>query len=115
MDKKELIQLLEQGWITKEALMVALGTIERNTRLILQELNAELEAEGRCVLSSASRRGYHIPSVNDRDDLETAKIAERELESKAISIFERRRAIRKYIGIAEAMTMKGAPVQGVLF
>ena len=112
MDRKELIQLLEQGWITKEALMVALGTNERNTRLILQELNAELEAEGRCVLSSASRRGYH---VNDRDDLETAKIAERELESKAISIFERRRAIRKYIGIAEAMTMKGVPVQGVLF
>ena len=115
MDRKELIQLLESGWITKEELQAELGLPERAVRSVLQDLNAELEAEGRCVLSSASRRGYHIPSVNDEDDLETAKIAERELESKAISIFERRRAIRKYIGIAEAMTMKGAPVQGVLF
>ena len=115
MDRKELIQLLESGWITKEELQAELGLPERAVRSVLQDLNAELEAEGRCVLSSASRRGYHIPSVNDRDDLETAKIAERELESKAISIFERRRAIRKYIGIAEAMTMRGVPVQGSLF
>ena len=115
MERAELIQLLESGWITKEELQAELGTNERNARLILQELNSELEAEGRCVLSSASRRGYHIPSVNDADDLETARIAEKELESKAISIFERRRAIRKYIGIAEATTRKGVPVQGTLF
>lgn len=114
MDKKELIRLLEERWITKEELQSLLGMNERGVRLVLADLNIELGKEGRCVLSSAGRRGYHIPSVDCDEDIEWAVAVEKELESKAISIFERRKAIRCFLNRAGSRD-RATYVQGSLF
>lgn len=102
MNETDIILALEQDWVTKEQLQRWLNMGERGVRAYIEELNIKLMVYGRCVLSTASKKGYHIPDRHSETDLQIAMAAEKELENKAISIFERRKAIRHFIERAKA-------------
>lgn len=110
MGKEELIRLLEKDWVSRDILQDILQMSDRKVRLFLSGLNEELSRIGKCVLSSGSRKGYHIPSVDNKEDIEMARLIEKELRSKAISIFERRMAISGFLKLAE-----NDPIQDTLF
>lgn len=97
MNEFDLILWLEREWVSKESLMKSLNMSERAVRDYMAELNIRLSEHGKCILSTASRKGFHIPSFYREEDLALAHQIDKELESKAISIFERRKAIRNYI------------------
>ena len=74
-----------------------LGCSERGARAYTEELTQKLIPLGTCVLSTAAKKGYHIPDIGNPEDIELARIAVDELKSKAISIFERRKAIDNFL------------------
>lgn len=97
MTEEEIIHELRRRWITKEELCVMLECSERGARAYTEELTQKLIPFGTCVLSTAARKGYHIPDINNPEDVELARTAVNELKSKAVSIFERRKAIDNFL------------------
>lgn len=98
MSEEQIIDELRKRWVPREELADMLGTTERGARAYTEELTQRLAALGTCVLSTAARKGYHIPSHDNPEDVELAKNASKELESKAISVFNRRKAINAFLG-----------------
>lgn len=97
MTEEEIIHELRSRWVPKEELSEMLGCSERGARAYTEELTQKLIPFGTCVLSTAAKKGYHIPDLNNPEDVELARIAVDELKSKAISIFERRKAIDNFL------------------
>lgn len=97
MTEEEIITELRARWVDRLELAEMLGCSERAARAYTEELTQKLSAFGTCVLSTAARKGYHIPDPNNPEDVELARTAIDELKSKAISIFERRKAIDNFL------------------
>ena len=97
MTEEEIIHELRSRWVDKSELSEMLGCSERGARAYTEELTQKLIPFGTCVLSTAARKGYHIPDLNNPEDVELARVAVGELKSKAISIFERRKAIDNFL------------------
>jgi len=111
----ELILKLQQGWVSREELQVLLETTERGARKVIEELNEELKGFNSCVLSTARKTGYHIPSAYNQDDVQLANVILEELKNKAISIFERRSSIENFIKYAASAKEGENHIQGELF
>jgi len=92
-----------------------LGMSERACRDYMADLNERLSVYGKCILSTAARKGYHIPNPFDETDMLLAMQADKELESKAISIFQRRKAIKNFIQFANSAKEARKEVQLSLF
>lgn len=100
MDDSDLILLLESRWVTREELCVILGMADRAVRSYIEDLNVRLAKYGKCILSTSGRTGYKIGNWSSEEDIALAMRIDKELESKAISIFERRKSIRQFISYA---------------
>lgn len=115
MSENEIIRVLTERWVTREELCLMLGTSDVAMRAYVSDLNRRLAERHSCVLSTATRRGYHIPDATCEDDVRVALHAIDELKNKAISIFERRKALEDFTKYAEAIRKEPEPVQGSLF
>lgn len=115
MTDSEIILRLENGWLTREELSSMLGLSDRATRAYIEELNKTLRPYGKCVLSSASRKGYHIPNPCNEEDIAIANAVVNELKSKAISIFERRQSVEDFLKSAESARSTESTIQLTLF
>jgi len=102
MSDAEIILALESRWVTRDELREMLGVPDRAVRSYIEDLNIKLQSYGRCVLSTSSRPGYHIPSAYNEDDIAMANAVVAELESKAISIFQRRKSVTEFLKSAES-------------
>lgn len=114
-DDATIILLLEKGWVSKEELRAQLGLSERAVRDYLAGLNERLAPYGKCILSTASRKGYKIPNAHNDDDLRIVAAAVAELKSKAISIFERRKVLEDFLKNAQTAKDEDRQVQLTLF
>lgn len=115
MNETDIILALEQRWVSRVEIAEMLGTNDSSARAYIAELNLRLRSYGKCVLSSATRKGYHIPSPYNDDDITVANIAVNELKSKAVSIFERRQAIEDFLKYAESAKASQNEIQLTLF
>lgn len=100
MTEQEIIKELQSRWVPREELSNMLGLPDRAARGYLEELSRKLEAFGMCILSTAAKKGYHIPDPTSEEDVRIAGTAVNELKSKAISIFERRKSIENFLSKA---------------
>lgn len=114
-DDASIILMLERGFVSKEELKATLGLSERAVRDYLAGLNERLAPYGKCVLSTAARKGYKIPNAHDPEDIRLVTAAVAELKSKAISIFERRKVLEDFIKNAETAKNEEGQVQLQLF
>lgn len=114
-DDATIILLLEQRWVSKEELRATLGMSERAVRDYLAGLNERLAPYGKCVLSTAARKGYKIPNAHNDEDLRLAAAAVEELKSKAISIFSRRKVLEDFLKNAQTAKEEQGHKQLVLF
>lgn len=114
-DDASIILMLENGWVSKEQLRATLGLSERAVRDYLAGLNERLAPYGKCILSTAARKGYKIPNAHDPEDIRVATAAVAELKSKAISIFERRKVLEDFIKNAQTAKEEEGQVQLQLF
>jgi len=116
MSNNEIMLRLEHGWVTKEELQRMLGGVsERAARDYIAELNIELLPFNKCVLSTSARKGFHIANPFSEEDKEIAIHASKELESKAISIFQRRKALENFIKFTESAKESAKTIQLTLF
>lgn len=98
MNDSNILLALESGWLTREELRKMLGgASDRKARAYIEELNQQLQAYGKCIVSTSSRAGYHIPNPLLEEDMELVRDAIAELKSKAVSIFERRKVLEDFI------------------
>lgn len=88
---------------------------ERRARAYTENLTKRLLGQNSCVLSTASKVGYHIPNPRNEEDLQLARMAVNELKSKAISIFERRKPIENFISYAVSLEDSKNSIQLSLF
>lgn len=115
MTEADIILALEQRWATRDELKVMLGCSDRAARAYIEELNERLMAYGKCVVSTSSRAGYHIPSPYNQQDLEIVAQAIEELKSRAISVFERRKVLENFIKNSVSLKETEKEVQLSLF
>lgn len=115
MNDADIILNLESRWVTREELCDMLGSNDRAVRSYIEDLNIRLKGHGKCVLSSSSRKGYHIPNPLSEEDVAIANMVLNELKSKAISIFERRQSVENFIKFAESAKVVGKEEQITLF
>ena len=115
MTDTEIILALESRWVTREELTDMLGATDRAARSYIEELNIRLKSHGKCVLSSSSRRGYHIGNPYNEEDIALANAVLVELKNKAISLFERRQSVENFIKMAESAKASETEVQLSLF
>lgn len=115
MTDSEVILALESRWISREELAEMLGLTDRATRSYLENLNTTLRPYGKCILSTASRKGYHIPSPFNDEDVAIANHVVNELKNKAVSLFARRQAIEDFLKYAESAKAVQDVVQLSLF
>lgn len=115
MNDIDIILALESRWVTRQELSEMLGMGDRAARAYIEDLNIRLKAYGKCVLSSATRKGYHIPNPLDEEDVALANAVLNELKNKAISIFERRQSVENFIKFAESAKVVGKEEQITLF
>lgn len=115
MSESEIILALENRWISREELAEMLGTNDRAARAFIEDLNVTLRSFGKCILSSASRRGYHIPNPLDPEDVALANAVLNELKNKAISLFVRRQSIEDFLKYAESAKDSQYETQLTLF
>ena len=92
-----------------------LGMADRATRAYVEDLNTKLRSYGKCILSSSSRKGYHIPSPYNEEDVSLANAVLVELKNKAISLFTRRQAVEDFIKSAESARAAQCETQLTLF
>lgn len=97
MTEQELILRLEHGWVSRQEVATMLGCSDRKARSYIEELNQQLKQYGKCILSTSSRNGYHIPDHNSEEDRMLVERAIAELKSKAVSIFEHRQALEEFL------------------
>lgn len=95
--KQTIIDELHKRWVSKQEIGEMLGCDERAVRTFIAGLNHKLAGEGKCVLSSSRRRGYHIPNRDNIEDFGAALQAARELKGRAIAIFQRRKVLEDWI------------------
>ena len=81
MSELEIIATLRKRWIPKEELAAMVGTTERGVRAYTEKLTQKLIPLGTCVLSTASRKGYHIPDPENDIDVAIAELADKELKN----------------------------------
>lgn len=99
----EILLALESSWVSKEELMLLLGGVsERVARSYIEALNDKLSKYGKCIVSTAARKGYHIPDRNNLEDLKIVANAIEELKSKAVSIFTRRKTLEDFLNNAKS-------------
>jgi len=115
MNDTDIILALESRWISREELCAMLGTNDRAVRSYIEDLNVRLRSHGRCILSSSSRRGYHIPNPLSEEDVAFANHVLDELKSKAISIFARRQAVEDFIKFSQSAKDATKETQLTLF
>ena len=115
MSESEIILALENRWVSREELAEMLGTNDRAARAFIEDLNVTLRSFGKCILSSASRKGYHIPNPLDPEDVALANAVLNELKNKAISLFVRRQSIEDFLKYAESAKASDTEVQLSLF
>jgi len=115
MNDTDIILALESRWISREELCAMLGTNDRAVRSYIEDLNIRLKSYGKCVLSSSSRRGYHIGSPYSEEDVALANAILNELKNKAISIFERRQSVENFIKFSESAKASESETQLSLF
>lgn len=115
MTDSDIILALEERWLTRQELGRMLGLSDRAVRSYMEELNNRLASHGKCVLSSASRTGYHIGNPHNPEDIAIANLVVKELESKAISIFQRRKAVTDFLKYAESAEETERTIQLTLF
>jgi transcriptional antiterminator len=115
MSEMDVVLLLESKWVTREELHDLLGIPDRAVRSYIEDLNIKLQSYGKCILSTSSRAGYHIPSPHNEDDIAVANAVIAELESKAISIFQRRKAVTEFLKYAESAKASQRETQLTLF
>lgn len=101
MTEEEIITALKERWVPREELASMLGLAERQSRVWVENLTQRLLPMNLCVLSTAAKKGYHIPSPTNEEDVKLAEGALQELKSKAISIFERRKPIENFLKKAD--------------
>jgi hypothetical protein len=97
MTESEIIRELQSRWVSRDELCTMVGLKDAQMRVWMAGLNIKLQNLGMCVLSTASRKGYHIPSADNSDDVALCEVALAELKSKAIAIFERRKSIEGFL------------------
>ena len=66
-------------------------------------------------ISDSSRKGYHIGSPHNEEDVALANAILVELKNKAISIFERRQSIENFIKFSESARASEKEQQLTLF
>jgi biotin operon repressor len=115
MSDSDIILALESGWLSREELSQMLGVPDRAVRNYIEDLNIRLRSHGRCVLSSSSRKGYHIPNPLSDEDVAFANHVLDELKSKAISIFARRQAVEDFIKFSQSAKDAQRETQLTLF
>lgn len=115
MSDADVILKLEGGWISREELSQMLGLPDRAVRSYIEDLNTRLRSHGRCVLSSSSRRGYHIPNPLSEEDVAIANLVLQELKAKAVSIFTRRQAVEDFIKFSQSAKDAQRETQLTLF
>lgn len=115
MSDSEIILELESRWVTREELREMLGIPDRAVRSYIEDLNIRLQSYGKCVLSTSSRAGYHIPSEYNEADIALANQVIAELESKAISIFQRRKSVTEFLKLAASAKEASHEQQLTLF
>ena len=115
MNDAEVILALEGGWLSREELSQMLGLPDRAVRSYIEDLNTRLRSHGRCILSSSSRKGYHIPNPLSDEDVAIANHVLDELKSKAISIFTRRQAVEDFIKFSQSAKDASRETQLTLF
>lgn len=115
MTESDIILVLESGWVTRQELSEMLGMGDSAVRQYIADLNVRLKSYGKCVLSSASRVGYHIPNPLDDEDVALANFVLDELKKKALSIFERRQSIENFVRYAETSKSAGKTERITLF
>lgn len=115
MNDTDIILALESRWVTREEIAEMLGTNDRAARSYIEELNLRLKSHGKCILSSSSRKGYHIGNPYNEEDIALANAVLVELKNKAISLFERRQSVENFIKMAESAKAAENEVQLLLF
>ena len=115
MTDSEIILALESRWVSREELSEMLGASDRVARGYIEELNLRLKSHDKCVLSSSTRKGYHIGNPCSDEDIALANAVLVELKNKAISLFERRQSIENFIKMAESAKAAKNEVQLTLF
>lgn len=97
MADEEIIRELRTRWVSREEIGQMLGVPDRAARSYIEELNKKLEVFDLCIISTSSKKGYFIPDPAKPEDIELAERVLDELQSKAISIFDRRKAINNFL------------------
>ena len=115
MTDGDIILALEERWVSRDELQRMLGSGDRGVRAYIADLNTRLKDYGKCILSTSSRKGYHIPNPMDEDDLELVRGAVEELKSKAISIFEHRQSLENFLRTAQEKAEQPRITQLTLF
>lgn len=120
MTDAEIIRELKSRWVSKWELCDMLNLPrtsngERKARLYTEQLTQVLLTQNSCVLSTAARKGYHIPDPLDEGDVALARGAVEELKSKAIAVFERRKPIENFLKFSTSMQDAIGNVQLTLF
>ena len=115
MNETDIILALESRWVSREELCTMLGTNDRAVRAFIEDLNIRLKSHGKCVLSTSSKKGYHIGNPCSDEDVALANAILEELKSKAISIFERRQSIENFIKFSESAKASESDIQLSLF
>lgn len=115
MSETEIIRELTSRWVTREELCAMLGVPDGVARAYIRDLNERLAECHSCILSTAARKGYHIPNPRCEEDVRLVIHADTELKNKAISIFERRRVLADFVKYAETLETQPELIQGTLF
>lgn len=115
MTETDIILALESRWVSRDEIAAMLGTSDRAARSYIEDLNIRLKSHGKCVLSSSTRRGYHIPNPLSEEDVAIANSAVNELKNKAVSLFTRRQAIEDFLKFAETARDTDGETQLSLF
>lgn len=115
MTRETVISVLKSGWIPRSTLADMLEMNDLETRMFVRDLNLSLKDEGLCILSSSTKRGYHIPDPTNEKDVALAMKVVRELKAKAASIYERSSVIDDFIKFSTSAKTASGVVQLDLF
>lgn len=95
---EQLISDLRAGWLTRQDVAQVINAkSDREARNFMHDFNSILEAQGDCILSTSAKAGYHIPDPENEQDVLMVLRAEKELRKKAISLFQRRKALDRWL------------------
>ena len=90
INKDDIVATLKERFVTRQELSLMLETSDRQARDWMQELKQEYP-----VISVSSRKGYKI--ATSEEDIELAAESARQNRSKALSIFEGQKELRRFL------------------